>query len=324
MRQKTKYRISALALALFLLLCLSLPALADTGYTGEINPETGQPYGEDTAQDTGDRVALSSGMYYDWISHDYVYPIPDSLGEVHVTAADGMVLTTPVTIVPGSDASVTVYLNGSEYTGSLSRCSDIGEYVISALVGGTTRRLMGFTLVGKTTCAVHTFVAPDGFYIIDAERDGESVYLDRYTADMEEEGSYSVSYECSATNMVYKLETTVDRTPPGLVFQGKLDSRGRVRSKLEFQGLAAGDSVYLSRSGVLVTPELKGDGTGVIYDPGSYVMIVTDEAGNSVEYDFIILQYLNLTSWAFFLLVFAVIAAVITYILVQRKRLKIG
>lgn len=319
-----KKRIAALALALLLMLCLSLPALADTGYTGEINPETGEPYGENIAEDTGDRAALSGSMYFDWTAHDYVYPIQGSLGEVHVTAADGMVLTTPVTIRPGTDASVSVYYNGSEYTGSLSSCKEAGDYVISALIGGTTRKLMGFTLVGKTTNALHTFVAPDGFYIIDARRNGESVYLDRYTADLEEEGAYTVEYECSATNIVYKLETTIDRTPPALVLRGKLDSQGRVRSQLDFEGLASGDRIYLNRSGTVVAPELHGDGTGTVYDPGNYVMIVTDEAGNSVEYDFIILQYLNLQSWAFFLLVFAVVAAVIAYIVIQRKRLKIG
>ena len=319
-----KKRIAALALTLLVLLGLSLPAAADTGYTGEINPETGEPFGDDASQVTGDRVALSGTMLYDWTTHDYAYPIADSLGEVHVSVADGMALTTPVTIQPGSDASVTVYCNGREYTGSLSSCSEVGEYVISVLVGGTTRRLMGFTLVGKTTNLLHTFVVPDGFYIVSAERDGENVYLDRYSVDMEAEGSYRIEYECTATNLVYRLETTIDRTPPSLVFRGKLDSQGRVRSKLEFEGLENGDRIYLSRSGTQVVPELNGDGTGTIYDPGTYVMVVTDAAGNNVEYDFIILQYLNLQSWAFFLLLFAVVAVVIAYIVIQRKRLKIG
>ena len=318
-----KKRILTLALAFLMLMALSLPALADTGYTGEINPETGDPYGEDSAQDTGDRVPLSSGMYYDWITHDYAYPIPDSLGEVHVSAADGMVLTTSVSIDPGSDASVTVFLNGSEYTGSLENCKSVGEYVISALVGGSTRRLMSFTIVGKSTCNLYTFVVPDGFYIRDAQRNGESVYLDRYSVDMEKEGEYLIEYECSATNLVYKLETAIDRTPPGLTFQAKMDSQGRVRSQLDFQGLDEGDSIYLSRSGEAVELEVENGG-GTVYDPGNYAMIVTDAAGNSVEYDFIILQYLNLTSWAFFLLVFVVICAVVMYIILKRKRLKIG
>ena len=320
-----KHRIISLALALLALLMLTLPALAaDTGYTGVIDPETGEPYDEETPESYGDRTALTRRMYYDWSAHDYVYPVTDALGEVHVSAADGMVLTTPVYIQPTAEASVVVYYNGSEYTGSLSSCSGAGEYVVSALVGGQPKRLMSFTLLGKTSNLLHDFVAPDSFYILEAMRDGESIYEDRYSLNMEAEGVYYIEYECSATNLVYKLETTVDRTPPGLVFQGKLDSQGRVRSKLEFRGLEPDDRIYLERSGEAVVPELNSDGTGTVYDPGNYRMIVMDAAGNSVQYDFIILQYFDLQSWMFFLLVALVVCAVAAYIILQRKRLKIG
>ena len=196
--------------------------------------------------------------------------------------------------------------------------------MVSALVGGQPKRLMSFTLLGKTSNLLHDFVVPDGFYILEAMRDGESIYEDRYSLNLEPEGVYYIEYECSSTNLVYKLETTVDRTPPGLVFQGKLDSQGRVRSKLEFRGLEPDDRIYLERSGEAVVPELNSDGTGTVYDPGNYRMLVMDAAGNSVQYDFIILQYFDLQSWMFFLLVVLVVCAVAAYIILQRKRLKIG
>ncbi len=319
-----KRMIAALMLALVFLLILSLPAAADTGYTGEINPETGEPYDENTPESYGDRTALTKSMYYDWSSHDYVYPVENTLGEVHVNAADGMALTTPVYIRASAEASVVVFCNGSEYTGSLNSCSTPGEYVVSALVGGQQKRLMCFTLLGKTSNLLYDFVVPDGFYILEATRDGESAYEDRYSVDMEPEGAYVIEYECTSTNLIYKLETTVDRTPPALIFKGKLDQQGRVRSKLDFSGLQPDDRIYLERTGEAVVPELNGDGTGTIYDPGTYRMFVMDAAGNSVEYDFIILQYFNLQSWMFFLAVVLVIAAVTTYIAIQRKRLKIG
>ena len=316
--------IAALMLALVFLLILSLPAAADTGYTGVIDPETGEPEDEQTPESYGDRTALTKNMYYDWSAHDYVYPVADSLGEVHVNAADGMVLNTPVYIRASAEASVVVYCNGSEYTGSLNSCSAAGEYMVTALVSGQQKRIMSFTLLGKTSNLIRDFVVPDGFYILEAMRDGESVYQDRYSVDMEPEGAYSIEYECSATNLIYKLETVVDRTPPALVFQGKPDKQGRIRSKLDFSGLASGDRIYLERSGEAVAPELNGDGTGTIYDPGNYTMLVMDAAGNTTRYDFIILQYFNLQSWMFFLAVVLVIAAVTTYIVLQRKRLKIG
>ena len=53
-------------------------------------------------------------------------------------------------------------------------------------------------------------------------------------------------------------------------------------------------------------------------------MLVQDSAGNITEYDFIIMQYFNMQSWVFFLLVIAAVAAVGIYVLAQKKRLKIA
>ena len=312
-------------LALLLALCLPAAA-ADTDYTGVVDPETGEAYTEETSASVSGsgRSALSSSMYYDWSYHDFVYPISDSLGEVHASAADGMVLSTPVSVDPGTDASVKVFYNGREYSGNLRNLNQVGEYVVSAQVGGQTRRLLGFTLVGGTTNVLHSFVAPDGFYILSAERDGEDIYMDRYNVDMEPEGDYVIEYECGPTDMVYKLEVRIDRTPPALSFSGRIDSQGRVRSRLDFSGVESGDSIYLTRSGEYVEVEVDSDGSGSVPDPGNYAMIVTDAAGNRVEYDFIILQYFNLQSWIFFLIVIASIGTLAGYILVKRKRLKIG
>ena len=320
------------------LLCLALCALAvcfalsaglfalaaDTGYTGVIDPETGEPVTEDSPRSGSDRSALSGTMYFDWNTRDFVYPISDTLGSVHSNAADGMVLTVPVSVRAESGAAVTVYADGVEYTGDLSRISKAGKYLVSVLTEGLNRRLFTFTLVGSSTNALHTFVVPDGFYITEALKDGESVYLDRYSVSMEEEGDYEIVYECLANNYVYTLKTTIDRTPPALVFRGTADSQGRIRSQLDFSGLEKGDSVYLTSSGAQVIPELNGDGTGTIYDPGIYRMLVTDNAGNTVEYNFVILQYFNTQSWMFFAVAAAAVIAVIVYVALQRKRLKIG
>ena len=320
-----KHRSLSLALCVLLLVFLCAPALAaDTDYTGPLDPETGQPKGEADPQSSDSRPALSDTMYYDWNTHDFAYPISDTLGEVHSNAADGMVLTTPVTLTVSGDIPLSIYRNGSEYTGDRGRIAEVGGYTVSASVNGQSRRLLSFTLVGKTTNAVHTFLAPDGFYIREATRDGEPIYADRYSVSMEEEGAYIVEYECSATDVVYKLETTIDRTPPALTLEGRADGQGRLRSALKFRGLQTGDGVYLTRFGEYYPPKLSSDGSGEVTDAGNYTMLVFDSAGNTVECNFVILQYYNMQSWVFFLLVFLVLAGVIAYIIVKRKRLKIA
>ena len=320
-------KLLALALcALWVCVCLSAglsAAAADLDYTGVVDPESGEP--ADEGSGTGaDRSALSGSMYFDWLTHDYVYPISESLGQVHSSAADGMVLTVPVSVKAENGVSVVVYADGVEYAGDLNRISAPGTYQVSAQVDGQSRRLFTFTLVGSSTNVLHTFQAPDGFYITEALRDGENIYLDRYSVSMEEEGDYAITCECPTTDSVYTLRTRIDRTVPGLVFRGTVDRQGRIRSQLDFSGLETGDSIYLTRSGVQVAPVLNGDGTGTIYDTGIYRMLVTDPAGNTAEYHFIILQYLNTQSWVFFLIVGATLAALIVYLALQRRRLKIG
>ena len=270
------------------------------------------------------RVALTSGMYYDWTARDYAYPIGNTLSEVHSNAADGMVLTAPVSLAVNGEADLSVYRDGQPYDGSLDRIDGVGSYMVSATLGGQTQRVLGFTLVGSSTNALHMFLVPDGFYLLSATRDGEPVYADRYSLSMEQEGAYAVEYECSATDIVYTLETVIDRTPPELSFDGRVDSEGRVRSELKFSGVQPGDSLFLTRYGESVPVYAEQDGTGVIKDPGSYRLTIRDAAGNSMEYSFIILQYFNLQSWIFFLMIFAALAAVIVYVLVRRKRLRIA
>ena len=315
----------SLALCVLLLLLPWTTALASyNDYSGPLDPETYEPsYTSDEQSSTG-RVALSGSMYYDWTSRDYVYPTGDGQGDIHASVADGMVVTSPARVYTSGNVDLTAYLNGQVYTGNLSSMGATGEYVLSAAVNGQEQRVMGFTVTGDISNTVHTFVVPDGFVILDATRDGENAYEDRYSLSMEAEGLYVIEYQCQATSEIYRYTTQIDRTPPALTFSGRADREGRLRSQLDYSGLETGDTVYLTRSGVAVAPVLNGDGTGVIYDPGNYVMTVTDVAGNQVEYNFIILQYFNLQSWAFFLMVLAALVAVVVYVVIRRKRLKIG
>ncbi|MBO5517427.1 MAG: hypothetical protein J6A42_05055 [Firmicutes bacterium] len=326
---KYRYKRPVRAFLAALLICLlaggSVFAI-DTTYDGYLDPVTGDPLNGTTSYEAedGSRTIVTDGVYYDWNLHTYVYPIAGTLGEVYSDAADGMVLGESVAVSCTDDVTIRVYRDGEEVPGDLSNLNVPGSYVVNLDQGGNTRRMLGFTLVGSRTNAIHTFRTPEGFYISSVTMDGETVYTDRYSLDMELEGEYTVEYTCMATDMPYTLSTTIDRTPPVLTFRGKMDENNRMRSALLFEGLQQGDTIYLLRSGEHVQPTLNGDGTGAVYDPGNYIMRVFDAAGNETEYTFTILMYFNASSLAFFALVLAVVIAVIAYIIINRKRLKIG
>ncbi len=318
---------AAAVLLLVLVLCLPIRAAAsDINYSGELDPQTNEPahQGNTETGPASGRVQLSSTMSYDWKTHDFVFSVGNTLNEIHCSAADGMIVDRPVTLSTGSDTSIIVFRNGSEYTGSLSTIKDVGDYVVSSQQAGDRIRVLAFTIVGKTTNAVTIFSAPDGFYITSATRDGEQIYYDRYNTRMDLEGLYHIEYECVATDVIYTLDTTIDRTPPTLTFEGRINDEWQVRSALKFSGLEKDGSIVLTRGGVQVQPELNADGTGAVYDSGIYVMKVFDAAGNMTEYRFSILTYFTVGSLIFIALAVAIIVGVIVYILIKRKNLRIG
>ena len=318
---------AAACLMLLLMLCLPLRAAASNiNYSGELDPQTNEPVHQGNTENgpASGRVQLSSTMAYDWKTHDFVFSVSNTLNEIHCSAADGMIVDKPVTLSTGADTSIIVYRNGSEYTGSLSTIKDVGDYVVNSQQAGDKVRVLTFTIVGKTTNAVTIFSAPDGFYITSATRDGEQIYYDRYNTRMDQEGLYHIEYECVATDVIYTLDTTVDRTPPVLTFEGRINEEWQVRSALKFSGWEKDGSIILTRGGVQVQPELSSDGTGTIYDSGIYVMKVFDAAGNMSEYRFSILTYFTVTSLIFIALAVAIIIGVIVYILIKRKNLRIG
>ena len=321
--KKQNIHAAAVLIALSLILCCCFTAYAvDLDYTGPLDPETNQPLGGEVVS-SFNREMLSTGMFYDWSTHDYVYPVEDSLLEVHMNVADGMIVNTPV-YVGSDDPSVLIYCSGSEVTGDRSNIRKPGDYMVSVKNGGSLVRLMDFRIVGDSTNAINRFEAPDGFYILSASRDGENIYQGRYTVEMEEEGYYDIEYLCGATDHSYRLQVAIDRTPPQVNFQAKLDKEGRVRSAVSYSGLESTDTVVLLRDGTAVDAYVNSDGTGQILDPGNYIMRVYDAAGNMSEYQFTVMVYLNAGSWIFIILLLAVIIAVGAYVVFKRKNLKIG
>ena len=319
--KKLNIHLIAALLAAALMLAPFAAFAVDMDYSGELDPVTTLPAGSPGS--SSNRVFVSDTVAYDWDAMKYVYTVDNSLIEVYSSAMDGMVLSEYVS-VSSAEPSMAVYCNGVEVKDDLTNLREVGDYVVSVRVGGATVRLFDFSIVGETTNAINRFTVPNGFYINSAVRDGVDVYEDRYNVDMTEEGAYSIEYECGATDRIYTLETTIDRTAPALTFQGRVDSKQRLHSALSFSGLEEGDTIYLLQDAVEVKPVLKTDGTGQILNPGNYIMRVYDAAGNMKEYTFTIMVYFNASSWFFFLLVLAVIGSVVAYVLIKRKKLKIG
>ena len=326
---KALRRICITALALcFALLSFGMAFADEDGdnidYTGYLDPATNEPIAEsETGAGTG-RDTLNSTMFYDRDTKDFVFSVSGTLLEVHSNAADGMILNVPVYVTGAEGGSATVYQNGNEYGGSLTSINQPGEYVVTLQQNGSKQRLFTFRIVGEATGLIHSYTVPDGFYLTKATRDGENILIDRYTVNMEEEGDYSIEYECSSNNVIYTLKTTIDRTPPRPIFSGSADSGGRIHSAVKISGLESSDTLVVYRNGGRATVSRNSDGSYTLPDTGTYYIQVYDEAGNVAEYNFTIAMYLNSSAFIFVILMVIVIAAVAGYIIHKRRHLRIG
>ena len=293
---------------------------ADFDYSGVLDYATGLPTGRGSplSGDTG-LVYLTDGMSYDASRGRYVYPTEN--GTFYCTAADGMVVTQPVSIETG-DAAISVYRDGAEVTAEeYQELALPGEYVVYAGAGEGGGRAMTFTVVGRRTNRIYGYSVPEGFFIRDATWNGEDMGFDRYFVNMEGEGDYAIEYRCPTADLTYTLEVTIDRTPPQLTVDGKLGDDGRVHSAVTFLSEGEEGTVSVLRDGDPYKAAYV-DGGGTLSEPGVYELTITDEAGNSMTYPFEIMVYLDSNSILFILLVLATVGAVIALAVWKRKNFR--
>lgn len=266
-------------------------------------------------------VIVSDNVVFDPNTNEFVFTAEEGGAQVRTTVLDGMVVSNNVTVRGGG---VFMYRNGDEYDGSLDPISEPGEYVVMLATGERSVRMLAFTIVGSTTNVVTTYKVPSGMLVTNAERDGEQVYFEYSSVPMNEEGSYRIITECIASGTVYTLETTVDRTPPDLKFEGTADKGGRYNSAVKVSGIRRDETLSVTRDGSEEKIEVASDGTAVLTESGRYVLRAFDAAGNSSEYVIMITAYLNAGGVAFVVLAAAALAAVVIYVLTRRKKLRIG
>ena len=290
---------------------------SDFYYSGPLDSMTGRPVSLAPAQT---QVRLSEGMYYDFDRRAYAYPVGNGVYEVYASVADGMIVTGSVTIFADGAVNLEVYRDGEALEAAeLGELSQIGDYMVSAKSGDSTESLFGFRIIGPETNLSGGYGMPMGFYILDAEFEGEEAFYERSYIAMQEEGAYHIEYICPANELKYTLETTIDRTPPQIALEGRRDETGCFRSAVDVTGLQRGDTVSMTYNDASARFPMDGH----LPDSGIYTLRVADSAGNTAVEQFTILVYFDLNSLIFFALICASLAGVLGYMLYKRKKLKV-
>ena len=311
---KKRHFIFSVLAVLLLVNVLCCPAGAGFGYSGELDPESGQPKDSSDEDAYGSRVTVAEDVYYDRERQGYLYSVAGST-QLLCSVADGMVVQEEVWVEPDAGVEVTVYRNGTALDQQdLTHLYEAGGYVVEANVNGQQYPALSFTIVGNTTCALTGYTMPDGFAITGVTLDGQEADFERSYVSMAQEGHYVVNYGCTRNGRTYKLDVTVDTTPPVLALP-ELDEKNQARGPVSLADIEEGASVSITLDGREISY------TSELTESGEYQVVLTDRAGNVARYTFTILIYFNLSSWLFIVIFLGVAVAVGAYIIISRKKL---
>lgn len=261
-------------------------------------------------------IPITSVMRYNYQTKLFTYPIAGENCAVTSNVADGMITTDAVTIKVPNGILYSVYCNGKDISGlSLTNITEVGKYVFKIQTKGELTNLFSFQIIGAISSESSRFTLPEEFEFGTVLIDGEEVVPDGNYISMMDEGEYNISYKCRITQMPYNLQVTVDRTPPALKLERVKD--GKAGGPVDISDLEEGAQIYITCDGV----EL--DYTPLLEISGTYCIIITDKAGNITEYGFRLLPYLDSKSWLVIATLLVAIAAVVAYLVLEKKKLKV-
>lgn len=262
---------------------------------------------------TESQTALTASIYYDSLTERYLY-ITD-VGRVEASVMDGMIVTEPVVLSSENTSVLILYKDGERMTlDDSATLEDSGYYVVQYNDNdGAVRTVLEFTIVPSLTGMITQYSMPSGFRATEVTRDGESVAISS-NIDLTKEGQYHIAYQCERTQAAYSLDLTIDHTAPVLALDGVEN------------GVAKGP-VDLSDAEKDATVAITLDGNDYNYretlsESGNYVVTITDAAGNESTYEFTIRIYLDSSAYVSILILLAIMAGIVVYMVIERKKLR--
>ena len=213
----------------------------------------------------------------------------------------GAVVSSKVTLSLDEELTFTATRNGEEYVTETRSFTEDGHYVVTLTdrIGNVSH--FEFTIYSKAKQSF-TFTVPDGYsfsqiwYITDGHRVSlvSDVTLNESGAQsytFSTDGVYEIELLHTASNQIGYFTLNIDNLSPEVLLVGA-ENGGVTRNNVTLEGLKSGDMIYLYKNGALVSTyivegnsetvlELLGNG-----DFGSYSVVIQDEAGNSVTYEF--------------------------------------
>ena len=304
------------------ILCLSAMAEEEEYEGVKLDPVTGQAVSDDvvvdTEETTDDLIHLDSDCAYSADEQLYYYSCDSYTGYVvSCNVESGTYTNDAVSVTVTDGIGWKLYRDGTELNDAdISEITDVGSYTLEIVSNSNhNEQLIRFTIVGEYT-SLSVIEVPTDCNLIRLEKDGTLSSDLPDTISLTEEGKYVITWQNPYTDVVTTCTTTVDRTAPELKLEA-VDADGRARSSVDISDLEENADIEILLDGKEISYSQTLEQSGV------YDITVTDLAGNSNTYHFVILIHINNQGMVFLTLIVLLTAGLIIYLIVSKNRMKV-
>lgn len=161
--------------------------------------------------------------------------------------------------------------------------------------------------------------APNSFLIQSVTLNGRALISDKKEyVQMKQDGTYVIEFTGKEDpTMFYEIKLLRDTTPPCLLFSVPVDG-ATLKESLSYTVPEPGTVIELFHNGAAVTAS-----KNIIAQDGVYRMVVTDKAGNSREYNFVMKQGYRVFDYRMVILLAVLLAAGAGLMLYWRRNMRV-
>lgn len=304
-----------------------LPEDYDMSYDGALDQHTGG--GLENADTQGELpeglesvIMITQDMGYDTSLQMYVNYVRGDVNKRYYSSLPRDVITNGnISVNMGTRSQYVLYRDGERVSDAdVSNITQEGAYVLENFgQGSSDAERFEFTIVQSTTNTMEQFQIPEGFSYSRVTVNGEEAAAPAGAVyQMPSDGVYGFQFRNEELGISYYTEINKDTVAPMLEFVGLVD--GKAHGPVQMLPVGEEETVIrVSRDGT----EINVPFDRVLDDYGSYVVTVSDLAGNSMEYRFVIQVYFTMTSMLVFLLLAMIAAGLFGYYRYVKSHLRI-
>lgn len=285
-------------------------ALEDAGAEGELQE------GLDSV------VMITQDMGYDTSLQMYVNYVRGDVNKRYYSSLPRDVVTNGnISFNMGTRSQYVLYRDGERVADAdVSNITQEGAYVLESFgQGSSDAERFEFTIIQSVTNTMEQFRIPEGFSYFRVAVNGEEAAVPAGAVyQMPSDGVYGFQFGNQELGVTYYTEISKDTVAPALDFVGLVD--GKAHGPVTMLRMGEEETVVrVNRDGA----EISVPYDLVLDDYGSYVVTVSDLAGNSTEYRFVIQLYFTMTSMLVFLLLAVIAAGLFGYYRYVKNHLRI-